>query len=316
MKKLHGILMAGIVVMLAGALALGAVACGDDDDEDETATPTSAAAEPTDEEVSVEPGTLPITTLEYRFEAPATISGGLTAITLDNPGAEDHQAQLLQLNEGVTLDQLSDALDADESGAAALALGTVGGGVNAVPAGGGTSEVIVDLEPGTYAMLCFISNADDVPHFALGMLSELEVTEPTEEADLPAPDHSITAADYSFAEPSAVAPGETTMQFINSGAEPHELSVVRLAEGITPEDFVAAFSEEEPTPAPGETPADGEEGPPPFSSAGGVGAIPPGGSAYWVQELEAGTYGLLCFVPNADGLPHFALGMIATFTVE
>ncbi|MEX2158598.1 MAG: hypothetical protein WEB04_04270 [Dehalococcoidia bacterium] len=320
MKRLHGILVAAIVVMLAGALALGAAACGDDKDKDEDATPTSAAAEPTEEQVSVEPGTLPITTLEYRFEAPETISGGLTAITLDNPGGEDHQAQLLKLNEGVTMEQLSDALSADESGAAALALVTVGGGVNAVPAGGGTSEAIVDLEPGTYAMLCFVSNAEGVPHFALGMLSELEVTEPTEEADTPAGDHAITATDYAFSAPTTAVAGETTVQFVNSGTEAHELSVVKLEDGTTAEDLLGLFTApEEPTPAEGEpTPTTPADQAPPFTAVGGIGAIPPGpgSDAWWIQDLEAGTYGLLCFVPNSEGVPHAALGMIATFTVE
>ena len=318
MKRQHGILVAAIVVMLAGALALGAAACGDDKDKD--ATPTSAAPEATEEEVSVEPGTLPITTLEYRFEAPTTISGGLTAITLDNPGGEDHQAQLLKLNEGVTLDQLSEALTSDTTGAAAFALSTVAGGANAAQAGGGTTEAIIDLEPATYAMLCFLENAEGVPHFALGMLSELEVTEPTEEADLPAPDHSITAADYSFTEPSAVAAGETTMQFINSGTEPHELTVVAMQEGFTGDDLLDLLgltAPGAPTPGPDEpTPTAGEEGGPPFIAVGGIGAIPPGGSAYWVQNLEPGNYGLLCFVPNAEGVPHAALGMVAGFTVE
>lgn len=318
MNRLYRFLMAGIVVMLAGALALGAVACGNDKDKDKNATPTSGAPEPTGDTSSVEPGTLPITTLEYRYEAPATISGGLTAITLDNPGGENHQAQLLKLNEGVTLDQVSEALNADESGAAVFALSTVAGGANVAPPGGGTTEAIIDLEPGTYAMLCFVTNAENVPHFALGMLSELEVTEATEEADTPAPDAGVTATNYAFTPPTALAAGQTTIQFINSGDEAHELSVVALQEGFTGEDFAALFTEtEEPTAAAGEpTPTAGEEGPPPFTSVGGVGAIPPGGSAYWVQDLAPGTYGLLCFVPNAAGTPHAFLGMVATFTIE
>jgi len=320
MRRLYRYAIVGLVTLFVGALALGAVACGDDDEgaNGEAPTATSAAAEPTEEDTAVEPGTLPITTLEYRFEAPPSISGGLTAVTLTNPGGEDHQGQLVLLNEGVTVDQLGAALNSDPSGAAALQLVTVAGGTNVVPAGGGTTEVIVDLDPGTYAMLCFVENAEGTPHFALGMLSELEVTEPTEEADLPAPDHSVTATEYEFAPPSAVAPGQTTMQFINSGAEAHELGVVALQEGFTADDLLALFSApEEPTAAPGEpTPTAGQEGPPPFTSVGGVGAIPPGGSAYWIQNLEAGTYALICFVPNAEGTPHAFLGMVASFTVE
>lgn len=317
MKGIHRWLVAGVVALLAGAFALGAVACGDDDKDGDEPTVTAGAPEETDvPSDSVAPGTLPVTALEYRFDAPATISGGLTDITLENVGAEDHQVQLAALNDGVTMDQLSEALDSDPGGSAALQLVTVAGGVNAVQ-GGGESEAIVDLEPGTYALICFISDAEDTPHFSLGMLSELEVTEATEEADTPPPDHAITATDYEFAPPSAVAPGETTMQFINSGTEAHELGVWALQEGFTVENILGLFSEDEPTAVPGEpTPTAGEEGPPPFTSAGGVGAIPPGGSAYWIQTLEPGNYALICFVPNADGVPHAALGMVSGFTVE
>jgi len=317
MRTLYRYAIVGLVAVLAGALALGAIACGDDDEDGgDEPTATAAAEEPTEEESSVEPGTLPVRTLEYQFDAPASISGGLTDITLENIGAEDHQVQLVAMNEGVTIDQLGDALESDPSGSAALQLVTVAGGVNAVQ-GGGESEAIVDLEPGSYAMICFVSDAEGTPHFALGMLAELEVTEATEEADLPAPDHSVTATEYEFAPPSAVAPGLTTMQFINSGTEAHELGVWALQEGITVDDLIGILSEEEPTVAPGEpTPTAGEEGPPPFISAGGVGAIPPGGSAYWIQNLEPGSYALICFVPDAEGTPHAFLGMVAGFTVE
>ena len=34
------------------------------------------------------------------------------------------------------------------------------------------------------------------------------------------------------------------------------------------------------------------------------------------MNLEAGNYAWLCFVPNGEGVPHFALGMIAPMTVE
>ena len=34
------------------------------------------------------------------------------------------------------------------------------------------------------------------------------------------------------------------------------------------------------------------------------------------MNLEAGTYVLICFIPNPEGVPHIALGMAREFTVE
>lgn len=33
-------------------------------------------------------------------------------------------------------------------------------------------------------------------------------------------------------------------------------------------------------------------------------------------DRDAGTYALICFIPNAQGVPHFALGMVQQLTVE
>jgi hypothetical protein len=305
-----------VLGLLAGLLA----ACNDDDNGDSEDGEDTPAAEETAEETegapeAVEPGTLPITAVEYSFEAPATISGGLTTITFDNIGGEDHHAQLAKLNDGVTITQFEEALSSDPSGGAALALVTLAGGVNGVAAGG-QDEVIVDLQPGTHAMICLVTDAEGTPHFALGMLSELEVTEATEEADTPPPDHSVTATDYAFSPPTTATAGQKAIQFVNSGAEPHELGVWKLEEGATMDQIIEMISGPPPTEDPNATADPAAEGPPPFDSAGGVGAIMPGESAYWLPNLEAGTYGLVCFVPNAEGVPHVELGMVAEFTVE
>ncbi len=57
-------------------------------------------------------------------------------------------------------------------------------------------------------------------------------------------------------------------------------------------------------------------GPPPFTPVGGVQAILPGVSQTGTVNLDAGTYVLICFIPNAEGVPHFALGMVRELTVN
>src|SRR5918993_3791811 len=50
--------------------------------------------------------TVSVTADDYKFEAPATIPAGTTTIRLVNRGKELHQAQLMKLEEGKTLDDL------------------------------------------------------------------------------------------------------------------------------------------------------------------------------------------------------------------
>jgi uncharacterized cupredoxin-like copper-binding protein len=175
---------------------------------------------------------------------------------------------------------------------------------------------VYDLTEGAYVALCFVSGADDVPHLAKGMIAPFEVT-PSEEtpAELPAPDSTITAADFSFPD-TALATGEQTVQVVNSGAQNHEFAIVKLDEGVSVDQVKAMFTEEQPTPAPGETPE--EQGPPPFLSAGGYGALAPGDDGYMIVDLEPGNYALLCFFPdpNSGGAPHAALGMVGSLTVQ
>jgi uncharacterized cupredoxin-like copper-binding protein len=315
-----------LTVLAVASLAFGslAVACGDDD-EDENGEPTAVETMEgetpggTDEPgETAEPGVageMDLTAVEFSFRGlPSTQPGGLTTINLDNIGAEDHQAIFMKLNEGSTFEDFQAALQADETGLEAVAISSGGSGVNALPPGA-SGQVIYDLTEGTYVALCFVSGDDGVPHLAKGMIAPFEVTAPEgTPAELPPPDSTITLADFSFPD-TAIAAGEQTIQVVNSGAQNHEVTVVKLEEGFTVDQLRGMFTEEQPTPVEGETPED--QGPPPFGSAGGYGAIAPGDDGYMILDLEPGNYALLCFFPDpATGAPHAALGMVGSLTVQ
>ena len=92
---------------------------------------------------------------------------------------------------------------------------------------------------------------------------------------------------------------------INDGPQPHELTILALAPGKTLDDALAFF---------GEAP---HTGPPPFSDAGGLGAIGAGQTAWVDLDLAPGDYAAVCLVPDpATGKPHLMLGMSAAFTVS
>lgn len=113
---------------------------------------------------------------------------------------------------------------------------------------------------------------------------------------------SITAEDFAFRMPSSITGGVVSLAFANRGAEPHLAGILKLAAGKSFDDVKAFFS------AP-------PSGPPPFALIGGLPTAGPGGTGNQVLELDAGSYALFCPLAGADGIPHFAKGMLSPFTV-
>lgn len=109
---------------------------------------------------------------------------------------------------------------------------------------------------------------------------------------------AVSAVDYGF-EFETPAAGVSTFTMTNNGAEPHFMYIVQLAEGVTLEDAVAA---------------EGEEGT--LTGEAGSDTASPGETAELTVDLAPGEYGMLCFIENAEGVPHVELGMAVPFTVS
>jgi hypothetical protein len=115
---------------------------------------------------------------------------------------------------------------------------------------------------------------------------------------------TITLVDFQFGVPDTIPAGRHTLAVTNQGAQPHEVVVVQLAPGASVLDFAKAF---EP----------GASGPPPDKPIGGVVGIEHGDRAYFTTDFVPGRYGVICFFPDpVSGLPHFARGMSAEFSVK
>ena len=155
-------------------------------------------------------------------------------------------------------------------------------------------------------MLCFIPNAEGVPHVALGMAKPLTVTEATGPlAAETAPDLTIDMVDFGFDLSAPTSAGPQTIRVTNKGEQDHEAFLVQLAPDATAQDFLAAFE-------PGAPP-----GPPPGQALGGFQAIAVGGGGTFTVNFAPGNYALLCFVEDpASGAPHVALGMVEEFAVQ
>jgi hypothetical protein len=110
--------------------------------------------------------------------------------------------------------------------------------------------------------------------------------------------------DYAFDSPDTIEAGLVTLNFENIGKEDHHLQIVRIADGVTFEDFMTKLQ---------------TEGEAAFALAefvGGVGVLQPGISqAVTVNLQKPGFYIALCFVSSSEGVPHLALGMIKPIEV-
>jgi hypothetical protein len=115
----------------------------------------------------------------------------------------------------------------------------------------------------------------------------------------------VTGVDYAFeGVPDTVQAGTVGFKLTNEGAEPHEMVIFRINDGVTaPLEELLALPEEEV----GQSIT--------FAGAAFAG---PGGWGASFAELEAGRYAAACFVPVGgaeDGPPHFMEGMTAEFEV-
>jgi len=259
---------------------------------------------------------------DYAFEVSGTVAAGLTRVTLVNNGAELHHAQLMRLSEGQTFEGLQAALGQSEE--AIFGLGSFVGGPTVV-APGAQTQVILALEAGQYVALCFVASPDGIPHLAKGMVQAFEVTGGATPAAAEAPTAAGTVVmrDFSFELPAQIAAGPQVWEVVNEGPQPHEIVLLRLAPGVTQEQAMGMFGGPPASPAAGHdmatpagTPAGSAADAPPGIPVGGMQALATGLRGWAVLDLAPGTYLAVCGIPDpATGQPHFALGMVASFTV-
>jgi hypothetical protein len=127
------------------------------------------------------------------------------------------------------------------------------------------------------------------------------------ESRLPAPAPSdattieVGIGDRAFTLSRATIHGsDVVLRGNNTSQEDHEMLVLRLAPGYTTEDLLR------------------ESGPDLPKEVTYIGELPVranGRGDLVLTDLERGTYHIVCLFPDADGTPHLADGMEATFTV-
>ena len=233
-------------------------------------------------------------------DLPDTIAAGATNFRLINDGPDLHHVWLIRLEEGKTLSDLMQAFKSGEAGFPSWAV-DVGGPNTPVP--GEESSATLDLEAGSYVVICVIPGKDGVPHVMKGMVKELTVVPNKQPAPLPKADVLLTLNDYSFAFDKPVKQGVQTIRVENGAQQSHEVVLIQLAPGKKVQDMMAWFE-------------GGQQGPPPGKPIGGTTGFAPGEVNVIRHDFAPGNYGMICFVGDAkDGKPHVAHGMISEFTV-
>jgi hypothetical protein len=255
-----------------------------------------------------------ITAHEFMFEGPSEIEAGLVTVILDNQGEFRHHAAIFQLNEGVTTEQFVAGLETGE----AFGMGTAVGGPGTVR-GGNTSQVILRLAAADYVGLCFVTGGDGIPHYAKGMVFPFTVA--GEDAGEPDPEAAaeIVLDEYSVQMPTTFSAGKQVWKVSNVGEELHQVLVQQPPEGSTAADYIAVLTAPPaPTATAGPTPTPPATPPAPAprpTDLGGIMAMAGGRGGWAVLDLAPGEYVAVCFIRDANGVTHAAMGMVTAFTV-
>ena len=221
----------------------------------------------------------------FRYRTAPTVRGGLVEIRLRNRGDVPHKAQLWRI-------------DGDHTVAEALRvrhpqpdwLRTAGGVSLTAP--GATSRTLQNLPSGRY----YVAGTRGRP----GTVAAFTVTAPRAQSALPRAPARIEAVDFSF-RVSGLRAGRNSVDFDNTGQEPHHAFLAPMRAGAKIADVRRFFDTQAWT------------GAPPVDSDGTRETVVLEGGDRQVTELDldAGRYALICFVRNRQGgPPHIELGMI------
>jgi hypothetical protein len=300
------------------------LACGPG--EQPSATETAAApAEPTEE--AADPSIVEIMAVDFAFVAPAEIPSGWVTFRFVNEGSQEHFALLWKLPSGKGMsDYIAEVgetfgavweryeageLDRDGAGAA---LGeelpewffteAVASGGPALTEGGATSETTVYLEPGTYAVECYVKSPEGVWHNLMGMIHELTVTDEANGAQEPAADIEMTLSNYEITVDGPMQAGTQTVavhvEDTPEGFMPHDINLFRIDSEDQVSDIVQWMDWMD---------LEGFRAPTPGYSLGGVEHLAAGATGYFTVDLDPGLY---AWVSEGYG----AQGMTRTFVVE
>ena len=147
------------------------------------ASKSANASDSTTAVAAAKPHQMTVVATDYKFDAPDEVPAGMMTIHLVDNGSELHHVAFVKLNDGKSVTDIEQAM---KTNGPMPSWAVDYGGVNPPHPGGGMATTTQMLEPGNYALMCFVPSADGVPHFAKGMVRPLTVTA-SKDASTPAP---------------------------------------------------------------------------------------------------------------------------------
>lgn len=133
--------------------------------------PFTVAGEAATRTASVPNDAIRVRLVDYGFELSAPLTAGRHTLVFENPATQPHELVLMKLAPGRTAAEAAAWVERME-GPPPMSLA---GGVTSLDPGV-QATTTVDLEPGEYALICFIpDDKDGKPHVAHGMISQITV---------------------------------------------------------------------------------------------------------------------------------------------
>ncbi len=274
---------------------------------------------PPQNRASAAPNVIMLSTADHKFQAPDTISAGWTTFRFANNGDDIHYAHIVQLDSGRTVSELvaAYALAIRTSGPRPTWVTRLGGPGGAAPRD--SSNVTQYLEPGSYVWLCPVEDSGGTPHFSKGEFTTFVVRAASPgaagQAAAPAASARIRLMDFTFMVEAPLKAGPHTFSVENAGKEPHDIVMLKLAQGKTL-DEVRRFLNPERARRPNEA----SQPQPSFESlvtmVGGIAVIAPGMKVFFAADVPQGEYVLVCMTTAPDGRSHIEHGMIQQIRVQ
>ena len=282
-----------VAAVIAGVLL---AACGDDDDSsssDDTAAPVEAPADTATDDTTA-PADTGTGDIAAPTEAPADTA---TVGTGENAELCALATEMFSQESPPTADQLTQyqALAPDEisDAVATAAPPLIAAGEDVVAFYNAYAEDDVEAAVNEINLWenenCGLEH-DDTTEVPEGASREVEDG---------AAQIGVVATDFAFDAPATIEAGRTSFVLTNEGDEAHFLAIAKLAEGV---DLQTAMESEDDSAITG------------FWSTG-IAATGGDDDEVITFDLEPGNYGMVCFVPAADGTPHAFMGMQAEFTI-
>ena len=233
---------------------------------------------------------------EFKYQMPDTIPAGYNLIRLINTGKVWHEAAIFKfINDTFSIQQYIDSVKKGiDFPSFAVDIGGPG-----MTVANDSNEVILNLTPGKYGIICTIDN-----HLMAGMNKEFYVTNKNSiYNELPKEDNILTLTDGAFVFLKPLSAGEHLIKVVNMGQQNHEVDFIKLNTRKTKDDYIKWFHNRSENPS----------GVP----VGGTLDIFPGGEVWLPIRLEKGNYYLSCMVPDVvTGKAHLDMDVNKEFNIK